>query len=142
MSQKKTRILVDQKCPVCFDNKKRFKTLKCPHKLCLDCLVKMTSMSCPVCRADFSATLTAIQKKKITKNMEKRKIVEIREREARDLELARQQDLRNRQPRQAQLYLPPDIVQEFITRIMPRTWRVTSNFAGINSTLLQIEIPR
>lgn len=43
-------------CPICYEElqKRIFCITPCRHKICLVCIVKMKTKSCPICRNDLS----------------------------------------------------------------------------------------
>ena len=41
-----------QECPICLESVPHFRTLACGHHICLDCLPRIPSPACPLCRRE------------------------------------------------------------------------------------------
>lgn len=62
-----------ESCPICYENEKQI-SLNCIHKLCLNCISKVTSFKCPLCRSCFENCLSQQQKNQIYYNIAKVRI--------------------------------------------------------------------
>lgn len=64
----------DEECCICFEPLTEFtcpQILKCKHVFHTRCITNVTSLKCPLCRADIELSLTKRQRKIITRNHRK-----------------------------------------------------------------------
>ena len=59
-------------CSICLEPLNEFdchQYLKCSHSYHANCIAKLNSFTCPMCRSDIKSSLTTLQKRLICKNM-------------------------------------------------------------------------